>query len=190
MLKHLNGKWGSSNIAVGEPVLFPYNPQDSMSFNRRWTLNDGDISAGAVYAAIGSPAVFRLRYQAYSFLLLKGIVQFNLSDLICFLRYGWFSTECKTTTEPSTSANDKADLLSEGVQRYSSATTEGDVGKHTVLARKDFRSVNSSETTNADTWRISTGAVDLKVKFSAASFSVCSVLFHMCVSTANAHYNG
>lgn len=78
MLKHLNGKWGSSSVALGEPALFPYKIQDNMSSNGRWTMNDGDISAGAIYAAIGSPEVFRLRYKAYSFLLLEGSIQFNL----------------------------------------------------------------------------------------------------------------
>ncbi|VVA40100.1 PREDICTED: TSL-kinase interacting [Prunus dulcis] len=140
VLKHLNGKWGSSSVSLGEPALFPYKIQDSMSSNIRWTLNDGDISAGAIYAAIGSPEVFRLRY-------------------------GWFSTEPKTAAEPSTSAIDKVDLQSEGAQRYSRAATENSydkVGKHTGLPRKDFRSINASETINADTEKISTGAVHLK----------------------------
>lgn len=73
VLKHLVSKWGSSSAALGEPVLFPYRIQDSVSTNRRWTLNDDETSAGDVYAAIGSPEVFRLRYKSYSFLLLKGL---------------------------------------------------------------------------------------------------------------------
>ncbi|KAM1068193.1 hypothetical protein ACFX2A_000185 [Malus domestica] len=108
---------------------------DSMSSNRRWTLNDGNISAGAVYAAFGSPAVFRLRY-------------------------GWFSTEPKTAYQPSTSAND---LRSEGEQRCRSPATENvidELWKHTALATKDFKSNDASETINADTEKISTGAVD------------------------------
>lgn len=99
---------------------------------------------------------------------MKGVYNLiYLSDLICFLRYGWFSTEPKTAAEPSTSAIDKVDLQSEGAQRYSRAATENSydkVGKHTGLPRKDFRSINASETINADTEKISTGAVHLKVK--------------------------
>ncbi|TQE05654.1 hypothetical protein C1H46_008787 [Malus baccata] len=124
--------------------LFPVNEAtriglekmpDSMSSNRRWTLNDGNISAGAVYAAFGSPAVFRLSY-------------------------GWFSTEPKTAYQPSTSAND---LRSEGEQRCRSPATENvidELWKHTALATKDFKSNDASETINADTEKISTGAVD------------------------------
>lgn len=63
VLRHLNRKWGSSKIALGEPMLFPYNIQDSMSGCRRWTLHDSDISTGDVHASIGGPAIFRLRYK-------------------------------------------------------------------------------------------------------------------------------
>ncbi|XP_068320271.1 TSL-kinase interacting protein 1-like [Pyrus communis] len=146
VLKHLNDKWGSSSVALNELVLFPYKMHDSMSSNRRWTLNDGDISAGAVYADIGCPAVFRLRY-------------------------GWLSTEPKGADQPSTSAND---LQSEVEQRCRSASTENvydELGKQTVLATKDFRSIKARETINADAENISTGVVNLKVNFSADSFS-------------------
>ncbi|XP_031282781.1 TSL-kinase interacting protein 1 isoform X1 [Pistacia vera] len=61
VLKHLNSKWGDSNIAIGEPILFPYNVVENFA-SYRWTMNDIDISAGDVYTAIGAPAVFRLRY--------------------------------------------------------------------------------------------------------------------------------
>ncbi|KAJ0096926.1 hypothetical protein Patl1_27652 [Pistacia atlantica] len=59
VLKHLNSKWGDSNIAIGEPILFPYNVVENFA-SYRWTMNDIDISAGDVYTAIGAPAVFRL----------------------------------------------------------------------------------------------------------------------------------
>lgn len=62
VLKHLNSKWGCSNVAVGEPMLCPYNPLYNSSGCKRWTLNDIDTSAGDIYASTGSPATFRLRY--------------------------------------------------------------------------------------------------------------------------------
>ncbi|XP_022774087.1 TSL-kinase interacting protein 1-like [Durio zibethinus] len=61
VLKHLDSKWGSSSIAVGEPMLSPYNIAENLA-SYRWTRNDTCISARDVYATIGSPAVFRLRY--------------------------------------------------------------------------------------------------------------------------------
>ncbi|XP_062097589.1 TSL-kinase interacting protein 1 isoform X2 [Humulus lupulus] len=88
VLEHLNKKWGSSKIAIGEPVLFPYDVHGSLSGCRRWTMKDSDIKAGEIYAFIGSPANFRLRY-------------------------GWFSTsDSKTSDElpaPSTPDVKKAD---------------------------------------------------------------------------------
>lgn len=70
VVKHINNKWGSSGIALGEPMLFPYNLwPENMSGYRAWSLNDDDISAGDVYVATGSPSVFRLKYVYYSFFL-------------------------------------------------------------------------------------------------------------------------
>ncbi|KAI4317171.1 hypothetical protein L6164_025065 [Bauhinia variegata] len=65
VLKHLEKKWGSSRIATGEPRLFPYNATENLSNCQRWTLND-DMTAGQVYAAVGNPAIFRLRYGWFS----------------------------------------------------------------------------------------------------------------------------
>ncbi|XP_027366871.1 TSL-kinase interacting protein 1 isoform X1 [Abrus precatorius] len=62
VLKHLGKKWGSSRIAKGEPVLFPYKITGNLSDCRRWTTNDSDTTASAVHAAVGSPAIFRLKY--------------------------------------------------------------------------------------------------------------------------------
>ncbi|XP_050380975.1 TSL-kinase interacting protein 1 [Argentina anserina] len=92
VLKHLISKWGSVSAVVGEPVLFPYRIHDSVSSSRRWTLNDGETCAGDVYAAVGSPEVFRLRY-------------------------GWLSTELKTCDKPSTAAYDKSKLQSKDIKR-------------------------------------------------------------------------
>ncbi|PNT27679.2 hypothetical protein POPTR_007G077700v4 [Populus trichocarpa] len=65
VLKHLNDKWGGSGIACGEPVLYPYNTSEA-STTKKWTLSDINISAGEVYAAIGNPSIFRLRYGWFS----------------------------------------------------------------------------------------------------------------------------
>ncbi|KAM7262046.1 hypothetical protein ACFE04_021123 [Oxalis oulophora] len=64
VLKHLTQKWGRSTIALGDPMLFPYhtlqNSEAAAAY--RWTSNDRQTTAGDVYAAIGTPTLFRLRY--------------------------------------------------------------------------------------------------------------------------------
>ncbi|XP_019236401.1 PREDICTED: TSL-kinase interacting protein 1 isoform X2 [Nicotiana attenuata] len=63
ILEHLNRKWGSSSIATGELVLFPYHVQmENLVQSLRWT-KDTTLSAADVYNLIGSPPVFRLRYS-------------------------------------------------------------------------------------------------------------------------------
>lgn len=67
VLKHLNNKWGSSSVAVGEVMLFPYNIQlENLSKYKRWSINDNLSSAGDVHADVESPALFRLRYGWFS----------------------------------------------------------------------------------------------------------------------------
>ncbi|TYK12981.1 TSL-kinase interacting protein 1 isoform X1 [Cucumis melo var. makuwa] len=61
VLNHLISKWGS-NVARGELTLFPYSNSSSLVSGLKWTLEDCDISAGDVYAAVGGPSIFRLRY--------------------------------------------------------------------------------------------------------------------------------
>ncbi|XP_010325976.2 TSL-kinase interacting protein 1 isoform X2 [Solanum lycopersicum] len=62
VLEHLNRKWGSSSIATGELVLFPYHVQmENLVQSLRWT-KDTTQSAADVHNLIGSPPVFRLRY--------------------------------------------------------------------------------------------------------------------------------
>lgn len=62
VLKHLEKKWGSSSIAKGDPMLFPYNMMENVSNCIRWTINDCHTTTAAVYAAVGSPAIFQLKY--------------------------------------------------------------------------------------------------------------------------------
>ncbi|XP_043705939.1 TSL-kinase interacting protein 1-like [Telopea speciosissima] len=62
VLDHLNRKWGNSSIASGELILFPYNVQrENLGGYQRWT-QDTIACAADVYASVGNPSVFRLRY--------------------------------------------------------------------------------------------------------------------------------
>ncbi|CAN6463336.1 unnamed protein product [Victoria cruziana] len=67
IIEHLNRKWGNSSVASGELVLFPYSSyQENIAGHHRWTLRDSFVSAADVYAALGRPVVFRLRYGWFS----------------------------------------------------------------------------------------------------------------------------
>ncbi|XP_024932026.3 TSL-kinase interacting protein 1 isoform X1 [Ziziphus jujuba] len=120
VIKHLNSKWGNSKIALGEPMLVPYNIREHMSGCRRWTLHDSDISAGDVHASIGGPAIFRLRY-------------------------GWFSTvDHKSSEECSTSSTTRVDCLqSEGTHRGFTTDTKktNEEGIQTVVTSEDAKSI-------------------------------------------------
>ncbi|KAG5050846.1 hypothetical protein JHK87_003044 [Glycine soja] len=66
ILEHLNRKWGNSSIAAGEVMLFPYGIQRENLVNcPRWT-QESTLSAADIYAMIGSPPIFRLRYGWFS----------------------------------------------------------------------------------------------------------------------------
>lgn len=66
VLEHLNRKWGNSNVASGELMLFPYSVQrENLMGYPRWA-QDSVVSAADVYSTIGSPPVFRLRYGWFS----------------------------------------------------------------------------------------------------------------------------
>ncbi|KAF3440489.1 hypothetical protein FNV43_RR18773 [Rhamnella rubrinervis] len=123
VLKHLNSKWGSSKVALGEPMLFPYNIHESMSGCRKWTLHDSDISAADVHASVGGPATFRLRY-------------------------GWFlNLDPKISEDPPISAPDEDCLKSEATCRGygtdTKKTNEG--GSQTMVASEDILSVSDDE---------------------------------------------
>lgn len=83
MLKHFNSKWGSSSIAQGDPMLFPYGRGEHLASNK-WTLKE-NISVGDVYATIGSPPNFRLRSEPDQSLSLRHFAtEFNVLTLSCF----------------------------------------------------------------------------------------------------------
>lgn len=72
VIKHLNTKWSSTSLGLGELLLFPYDTYtENITSQKRWSSKDTNVSAGEVYAAIGSPAIFRLRYDWFSDLKLK-----------------------------------------------------------------------------------------------------------------------
>ncbi|RRT44891.1 hypothetical protein BHE74_00047206 [Ensete ventricosum] len=67
VVEHLNRKWGDSSIAVGEIMLFPFSvKQEDLASSTRWTSKDTIVSAADVYATVGSPTIFRLRYGWFS----------------------------------------------------------------------------------------------------------------------------
>ncbi|CAH2075964.1 unnamed protein product [Thlaspi arvense] len=74
VLQHIHAKWGSSEIARGDPTLYPYDKPVLASGGHKWTANS-KITTNDVYVAIGAPSLFRLRY-------------------------GWSSEACDKTDEP------------------------------------------------------------------------------------------
>ncbi|KAL0798665.1 hypothetical protein Bca101_053840 [Brassica carinata] len=60
VLQHIHSKWGSSEIARGDPTLYPYD-QSRLPSVPKWTANSS-ITIRDVYVAIGAPSLFRLRY--------------------------------------------------------------------------------------------------------------------------------
>lgn len=129
VLKHISTKWGSSSITLGEPMLFPYNiPLENLSTGIRWTLNDTSISAGDVYEAIGTPAIFRLSY-------------------------GWFTNiELKNYRVPSTYTPLEVSLGFEGIQKGCSTTsklTHDQLKKFEIKSKEVEKLVNNSKAADA-----------------------------------------
>lgn len=128
VLKHINAKWGSSKIALGEPRLFPYYIGcENKASRETWTLNDSSICAGDVYATIGSPDIFRLRY-------------------------GWFSNpELNPAGILSTYTPFENRSESEGAQKRWS-TNIGNTyseGKQIEVTRTDFQPIDLNEAANS-----------------------------------------
>ncbi|KAB1210424.1 TSL-kinase interacting protein 1 [Morella rubra] len=160
VLKHLNSKWGSSSIALGELMLFPYNMLENVSSYRRWTLNDNDISAQYVYEAVGNPAIFRLRCTDLSFSLLWASNDvYEVSYSVSLSRYGWFSfPESEAFGMLSTSTPIQDFSQSEGLQKgCSSINIERPYGKSEKIGvrNEEFKDINLSQ--------VSTAVVDEKV---------------------------
>lgn len=80
VLEHLNRKWGNSNIACGELVLFPYCAhQEDLATYQRWTTRD-TVAVADVFLSVNSPSVFRLRYGWFSLAELEaGVSEISLT---------------------------------------------------------------------------------------------------------------
>ncbi|CAN6301597.1 unnamed protein product [Urochloa humidicola] len=80
VLEHLNRKWGNSNIASGELILFPYCAhQEDLATYQRWTTRD-TIAVADVFLSVNSPSVFRLRYGWFSLVELEaGVSEISLT---------------------------------------------------------------------------------------------------------------
>ncbi|CAD6210374.1 unnamed protein product [Miscanthus lutarioriparius] len=80
VLEHLNRKWGNSNIASGELILFPYCAnQEDLATYQRWTTRDTVVVAD-VFLSVNSPSVFRLRYGWFSLVELgSGVSEISLT---------------------------------------------------------------------------------------------------------------
>ncbi|XP_006854485.3 TSL-kinase interacting protein 1 isoform X1 [Amborella trichopoda] len=67
VLDHLNRKWGHSSVASGELMLFPYDAQqENLDSCQRWTMKETTLCAADLYAILGYPELFRLRYGWFS----------------------------------------------------------------------------------------------------------------------------
>ncbi|CAI9282183.1 unnamed protein product [Lactuca saligna] len=68
VINHIHTKWGASSIAIGEPMLLPYEShlRQHTSITTKWTSKDTSITAGDVYTALETPPVFRLSYGWFS----------------------------------------------------------------------------------------------------------------------------
>lgn len=81
ILEHLDRKWGTSSVASGELMLFPFSIQrENLLGYQRWS-RESVVTAAEVYSMIGSPLVFRLRLSRLSFSCV--FVTFNCLLLIC-----------------------------------------------------------------------------------------------------------
>ncbi|XP_044362760.1 TSL-kinase interacting protein 1 isoform X2 [Triticum aestivum] len=80
VLEHLNRKWGNSNIACGELVLFPYCAhQEDLATYQRWTTQD-TVAVADVFFSVNSPSIFRLRYGWFSLAELEaGLSEISLT---------------------------------------------------------------------------------------------------------------
>ncbi|KAK2656104.1 hypothetical protein Ddye_009156 [Dipteronia dyeriana] len=121
VVKHLHSKWGGSSVALGEPMLFPYDALENLT-SFRWTVNDSGITAVDVYAALKNPSVFRLRY-------------------------GWISiSEAKTFGVLSTSTPTEGHLIVEDPQKGCSDKEEYGKVRQMEAEGEDFKPVSGGTT--------------------------------------------
>jgi hypothetical protein len=91
VLEHLNRKWGDSDVACGELVLLPYTANiGDLRSCQRWTLKD-TVVATDVFASVGSPAVFRLRFTHFMFVLGYFVFPIPFLASFCLVILGFFN---------------------------------------------------------------------------------------------------
>lgn len=100
MLQHINSKWSSSEIARGDPTLYPYD-KSVFASGHKWIANS-NTTTGDVYAALGSPSLFRLRFlHICTFQSNFLSVAASYESYISF-RYGWSDNKTDEPPSPST----------------------------------------------------------------------------------------
>lgn len=97
-------------------MLLPYYAQSSnLESCQKWT-QDSVLSAADVYAALGSPSVFRLRFLSFYIFKIRTISVHTTrnSHIFHFSRYCWFANPLK---EPlPTGAAQRSKMSGEEVQ--------------------------------------------------------------------------
>ncbi|PIA53341.1 hypothetical protein AQUCO_00900130v1 [Aquilegia coerulea] len=134
VLEHLNRKWSKSSIASGQLILFPYSAQrDNLACHQRWT-QDTLASAADVYASIGSPHVFRLRYGWFSSAEVASVTSKSPSALLYHQDENMNLNICNSkeqTEDPPTAAmpdrhlTDDSKLLMEPYKNQPTSVTKG-----------------------------------------------------------------
>ncbi|CAL5214524.1 unnamed protein product [Lathyrus oleraceus] len=114
VLRHIEKKWGSSSTAKGEPMLFPYDRMGNLTDCKRWTINDSDTTATAVYAAVGNPSIFRLKYGWFN---IHEPTSFGISSMLVPCEFGVQSggtdTGCNANLETLCDERDKIEATAE-----------------------------------------------------------------------------
>ncbi|KAL9229684.1 hypothetical protein vseg_005124 [Gypsophila vaccaria] len=105
VITHLLNKWGTSSIAIGELMLFPFNAVvENLASHKSWRSSDFGITAGDVHSAVGNPEIFRLRYGWISSPPNSSSSPIVRSQLV---NIGNFSREATSTAEKQAEINRK-----------------------------------------------------------------------------------
>ncbi|KAK9670540.1 hypothetical protein RND81_13G208100 [Saponaria officinalis] len=103
VITHLFNKWGSSSIAIGELVLFPFDAVvENLTRHNSWRSSDIGITAADVHSGVGSPEIFRLRY---------GWISSHSGNTV----RSHFENICSSTTTAASGAEKQAEMNREEV---------------------------------------------------------------------------
>ncbi|CAI8619060.1 unnamed protein product [Vicia faba] len=141
VLRHIEKKWGSSSTAKGEPMLFPYDRMENLSDCKRWTINDSDTTATSVYAAVGNPSIFRLKYGWFN---IHEPTSLGISSMLVPCEFGVQSggtdTGCIANLEALCDERDKIEATAE----YKT-TDVGNVTSEIVAQKMNKESTNPQD---------------------------------------------